>query len=534
MKKTTGITKNLLSATLWLLPFLLFGLVLPLLLLLIFGVLYVITNGQWLMLLVIFVISFLTGYLISLVVHYQRMKSVDRLVDDMSIEPSADWSEYDQTVWRVQSEWIDGKLKEKTEWVDLVQVAQQLLQNIAVEYKKGDFDFSLIETLALIEEISRRYRQEIKQNLPFIENIKLSYVKYGYDKREKLKTGMSAYRIMSDAHRIYRLLNPISAVGGEIRRAIFGDIFNKINTSSQLKLKRYLLQEVASVGIDLYSGRFVISDSELVPSEIAKDDEQRRAAAIEPLRVCIVGQVSSGKSSLVNALMQSVDAEVSRLPSTDQVVTYNCRMNLNEPDDQHESDADNATDVLRLVDLPGLDGQDKTSDLILNEVIEADLVLWVLKANQPSRELDLNFRNRLDSFFRQDANRSRRRPVMIGVLNQIDMLKPAQEWQPPYDYENPETQKGIQISDALDYNADLLNLQTIVPLCVAERKEHFNTGVLMARIDELLQEGIQTQLNRRRLSAGNRTSVKGQLQRAGRLSQSIFKVVKRGHPRSSG
>lgn len=529
MKKTTRITKTLLADTRWLLPFLLFGFIAPLITLLVFGLMYVIQNGQWLILLAIFVGSFLTGYLISIVVHYRQMKLVDQSVDDMSIEASESWSDFDHSVWQAQNDWIDEKLGATSEWVELLPVAQALLQNIAVSYEKGDFDFSIVETLALIEEISRRYRVEIKLNLPFVENVKLSYVKYGYDKRQTLKTGLSAYRVMSDAHRVYRLLNPVSAVSGEIRRAIFGDLFNKVNSASQIKLKKYLLQEVASVGIDLYSGRFVISDSELVPSETAKADEQRKAPALEPLRLCLVGQVSSGKSSLVNALTQSVDAEVNRLPSTDQVVTYQCRKGSAELN-QANTEEEDGTDVLRLIDLPGLDGQQKTTDLILSEVVDADVVLWLLKANQPSRALDVEFKARLDEYFQQAANRSRRRPIIIGVLNQVDLLKPAREWQPPYDYEHPKSPKESLIAEAVAYNEEQLNLKTLIPVCVAEQKAHFNTGLLMSLINEHYAEGLQIQLNRRRLSGENRASVKNQLHRAGRLSQSLFKVMKDGHP----
>ncbi|EAR09120.1 GTPase family protein [Reinekea blandensis] len=530
MTKTTRITKTLLSDTRWLLPFLLFGLIAPVLTLLVFGMIYVIQNGHWLMLLVIFVATFLIGYLMSVVIHYRQMKSVDQSVQDMSIEASENWSEFDHSVWQAQNIWLEEQLKASSEWTELLPVAQTLLQNIAHAYNKGDFDFSVVETLALIEEISRRYRVEIRESLPFVENLKLSYVKYGYDKRETLKTGLSAYKVMSDAHRIYRLLNPVSAVTGEIRRAIFGDLFNKINSASQMKLKKYLLQEVASVGIDLYSGRFVISDSELVPSEVANADKQRQAPALEPLRLCLVGQVSSGKSSVVNALTQSVDAEVNRLPSTDRVVTYQCRKH-NADTEPNNTEPDDGTDVLTLVDLPGLDGQQKTSDRVLSEVVNADVVLWLLKANQPSRALDVEFKAQLDDYFQQPANRSRRRPVVIGVLNQIDLLKPASEWQPPYDYEQPKSLKERLIADALAYNAEQLNLQTLIPVCVAEQKTHFNTELLMSLINEHYADGVQIQLNRRRLSSDNRASMKKQLQRAGRLSQSLFKVMKEGHPR---
>ncbi len=77
----------------------------------------------------------------------------------------------------------------------------------------------------------------------------------------------------------------------------------------QYAAKQALLDEVAAVAIDLYSGRFSIEDGAAKASDVSELDEQRFAPELEPVRIVLVEQTSSGKSSLINALKQELVAE---------------------------------------------------------------------------------------------------------------------------------------------------------------------------------------------------------------------------------
>ena len=70
----------------------------------------------------------------------------------------------------------------------------------------------------------------------------------------------------------------------------------------QLKAKEALLDEVAAVAIDLYSGRFSLEEDDLQVSNASESDEEHFAVALEPIRIVIVGQIGAGKSSIVNIL----------------------------------------------------------------------------------------------------------------------------------------------------------------------------------------------------------------------------------------
>jgi predicted GTPase len=221
--------------------------------------------------------------------------------------------------------------------------------------------------------------------------------------------------------------------------------------------------------------------------------------------------VSVGKSSIINALIGSIVAEVNQLPSTRTATVYQAKL-------------DNDIDALHLVDLPGLDGQSEHDAYLLEQMMQSDVVMWVLKANQPARALDTKFNEQWQTWLKDPKQRARRQPIMLGVLNQVDRLAPQAEWQPPYDLQNPTSPKACNIRDALDYNQKLLNFQSIIPLSVSEDKPAYNLEELEKLLDQYYEQGMQVQLNRRRLEANDSFSVQEQFKRAYRLGKSLFNL----------
>uniref|UniRef100_UPI0018E44F42 GTPase family protein n=1 Tax=Vibrio splendidus TaxID=29497 RepID=UPI0018E44F42 len=271
--------------------------------------------------------------------------------------------------------------------------------------------------------------------------------------------------------------------------------------------KQALLDEVAAVAIDLYSGRFSIEDEALKASDVSEVDEQRFAPELEPVRIVLVGQTSSGKSSLINALKQELVAEVDVLPSTDTSTVYNAFVDDND---------------VRVVDLQGLDGNPKTEALMLKEMTQADVVLWVLKANQSARELDKQLKDKFDAFYDDPKNISRKKPIVVSVVNQVDRLKPVDEWQPPYDLENPTSTKAKIIAQALEYNHMLLKTDIVLPLAIAPEKAEFGLEVLKRTLIEGIADANNVQRNRQRLEAMKRgTSIKGQLNKAVKAGKKV-------------
>ncbi|MFB9936769.1 GTPase family protein [Photobacterium aphoticum] len=489
---------NLLSRTsAGVIPLILMALVLPVLALAGLGLVSVVENGYWLMLSLVLVGSsllVLAGYLWVRRQASEPDVTEDDLKGDIAVAPSGEWGAFDRDVWQSLNVRSKDLLAQDDSWPALREHSMALAMEVSARYaaeRKGksghagqEWAFTAPEFLLMMEQVSKRYRHFLLNHVPFAEHLKISTLQQGYRHKEKLGAAKKLY----DAYRLFRAFTPAGIVA-EARGQIFGALFDQVSDEVQHKLKKVLLQEVISVAIDLYSGRYSVTDGELGESTVKQQDEGRLAEEIEPLRVALVGQVSAGKSSFVNAFVGSMVAEVSAIPSTDKIVIHRCHVE--------------GVDLIHLVDLPGIDGNEKTQALLLEQMTQSDVIFWLVKANQPARQQDVMLKQLFDDFYLQPKNRSRKKPRVIMLLNQVDRLQPANEWAPPYDMTQPTDAKGKIIKAALDFNLEQLKPDEGIVIAMPEQQPSYN----MAEVGESLlgsfEEGINTQLNRRRLSHGS-------------------------------
>ena len=424
----------------------------------------------------------------------EQEQEQENFVDESLVQPSGDWGAFDQQIWEQQNDQIPQLLEQNDEWDQLKEHGLTIITHVAKDYGRKELAFSLPELLKMTEEISRRYRKILLEHAPFIEKIPFSLYKYGYQHQEEAKKGIQISSWVFNAYRALRLTTPAGVIS-EIRSRILGETFGSLSTRLQHQLKQALLQEVISVAIDLYSGRFNIGDDEITASSLTNTNEDDKPFTPEPLRICLIGQVSAGKSSIINALKNELVAETSRLPSTDRVTVYQCSIE--------------GVASLNLTDLPGFDGDEKTDKLLLEQVTKANVILWVLKANQPARSTDQAFKAKLEAFYQQPGNRSKKQPVIIGVLNQTDQLK-----------------NEHLIIEAQEYNRALLDFKDIVPLSVPKNKPAVNLPALEQFLDEYFDEGMLVQLNQRRMKAGETINLSEQAKRVYHSGKSLFSLFK--------
>lgn len=430
-------------------------------------------------------------------------------INDALVKASTDWSQKELSIWNDSKHHVRQQLMVDIEWGNLDQTGLEVLEFVAKKFDKKSLDFSIPEGLKLFEEVSRRYKLVVREHIPGIEYLKVSYIKAGYEAYDKY--GDLGQKIVKAAiwgnHLKNLYLNPLKVVSDLGREQATSSMTRGVVDDMQYAAKQALLDEVAAVAIDLYSGRFSIEDGALKASDVSELDEQRFAPELEPVRIVLVGQTSSGKSSLINALKQELVAEVDVLPSTDTSTVYNAFVDDND---------------VRVVDLQGLDGNPKTEALMLKEMTQADVVLWVLKANQSARDLDKQLKDRFDAFYDDPKNISRKKPIVVSVVNQVDRLKPVDDWQPPYDLENPTSTKAKIIAQALEYNHILLQTDIVLPLAIAPEKVQFGLDTLRQTLLERIADANNVQRNRQRLEAMKRgTSVKGQLNKAVKAGKKV-------------
>jgi len=248
---------------------------------------------------------------------------------------------------------------------------------------------------------------------------------------------------------------------------------------------RLLVLEIGRAAIDLYSGRLTLSGEEIHAAQ-QRDMAGATIDPVTPVRILLAGQVSAGKSSLLNALAREVRGAVGPVPTTANATEFLL-------------DQDGRPSVV-LVDTPGLDGSAAVTEELLRQAERADLVLWVAAATQAARAND---RSALDALRGQGAAQLARRPApVLLALTHVDQLRPAADWAPPYDIATPSRPKAQAIRAAMDSVARILDLPVdkIVPVALPAGREPYNLDALWARIVLEMDEAKLVQLDRVRLS----------------------------------
>ena len=231
--------------------------------------------------------------------------------------------------------------------------------------------------------------------------------------------------------------------------------------------------------------------------------------------LAICGQVKAGKSSTINALLGEQRAKTDVLPATAGINRYE----LQQP---------GMDSKLVLLDTVGYHHTGATEDQLHSTeeaAQEADLLLLVVQARDPARQADVEMLDRLRDWF---ADRPQfRMPPVLAVMTHIDMLTPAMEWSPPYDWKNPTRTKEKMIRDALATVRDQFGerIVGVVPVCAAPGKVYGIQEDLLPALARQLDEAHAVALLRCLYDEANERKVRkvfGQLLAAGQQALHIL------------
>ncbi|MFO0936652.1 MAG: GTPase [Gemmataceae bacterium] len=179
----------------------------------------------------------------------------------------------------------------------------------------------------------------------------------------------------------------------------------------------------------------------------------------EPVSLAIIGQVKAGKSSLVNALFGEQRAQVAVTPETAGATKYRLQSEGLPP--------------LTVIDSAGY-GEMGASDRDMAAAIalakEVDLLVLACHARSAARQADVQFLDGLRTAF--DKLPGLKLPQIVLALTHIDLLTPASEWSPPYDWESGTRTKEQSIRNAVAAAREAFGARVdgIVPICTAEGK----------------------------------------------------------------
>ena len=321
---------------------------LPWVTLLVLGMLWLWQTGRvWIWAIVAAALGLLAWPLLRLV--RRRANAEARLaLGDLS-EPSRAWTARERDAW---SEVLAIASKTDPFWFTEVEPlatsARQTIEAVSRRFHPHDpsawAKFTLPELLLLTERVSRDLRREALRSMPGARDITLSRVLWFKQQYERYGPVMQAlWRWGYGAWRVVRIpLNPIAAAGQEFSRVFSDKTIDAVSYRLRAMVTQEFVLTVGRAAIDLYSGRLALSDEDV---HAARTNELAAAAGpVGPVRLVLIGQVSAGKSSLVNALAQESRSAVGPLPTTARVAEYRLEQ-AGRP-------------AVSLVDMPGLENGD--------------------------------------------------------------------------------------------------------------------------------------------------------------------------------
>ncbi|UJP05738.1 MAG: 50S ribosome-binding GTPase [Nitrosomonas sp.] len=459
---------------------------LPLLALFILGFIWLWQNGQLIFWLVAMIGCAMLGYgLQRWLVQRDR-----KLLSDPAAEPNPEWPPSADAAWKQVVVLADNcrpedwPLEQGT-WV--LALGQKAMETVAHCYHpdadKPLYELTIPHTLLIIERASRDLRLDVAEKIPFSNRLTIGDFFRIQRWTEKAEQLFKIYRAGSI------LVNPVNALLGEVWRLFRERSFNQARDELHRWFLRAYVYKVGYYAIDLYSGRLPLGEEQMpqtatpeTQTDLAVADRATKAA-VEPLRILVLGRANAGKSSLINALFGELTAAADVLSDTTRTL---------QP---YTLIREGLTQAL-IFDSPGCDSSFFDSKQMLIAAGNADLIIWVTPADRPDRQSERQFLDALHSH--QSVQMDRRPAPLLAAASFIDRLRPVNEWHPPYDLTDTGNAKAVNINAAIRaVAADLaVPVERVIPVCLQHGSVYNVNDTLWAVILNHQDEALRVRLMR--------------------------------------
>lgn len=335
------------------------------------------------------------------------------------------------------------------DWQTFWQRCQELVSAIAHAYnpevKRPLLNIYIPQAYGLIRGTVDDTDRVMQKLSPVLSRVSIGQAVEAYEVYRKLEP--SARKLTQAFKWSQWLLNPAAAAANVATKKFNSQANQELLLNLGQLIRETALKNLAQQAIALYGEETItlpeVSSEPALPQaqtqtikEIIESAEPEAEVIQKPVNIILVGRTGAGKSSLINTLFQADKAEVDVLPSTAEIQNYRWQTSTGE--------------VLNLLDTPGYEqaNRPEIKERVLERAAQADLLLLVTPAPDPALQMDLDFLQTLKADL-PDLN-------AIGIVTQVDRLRPIREWNPPYDWREGSKPKEKSIREATAYRVEQL------------------------------------------------------------------------------
>jgi predicted GTPase len=412
-----------------------------------------------------------------------------RLLPSPEAEVPLHWTERDRQAWRLveaRAKTAAGlDTKKLGEFQFYVDTAREMALELARAYQPKAEDpigiLTVPEILTVVELAAHDMAEIVDQYLPGGHWLTINQWKQARQATEWYQTASNIYWIVS------ALFSPIdTGLRYAASQVGVSKPWQQLQQNLLVWFYTAYVQRMGTYLIDLNSGRLRVgvrryrelvlgqapADGQVAPPPADAADQVRRVT------LTVMGQVKAGKSSFINALLGEQRANADVLPATNEITGY-------------ELQPPGVPSRFVLLDTVGYGHTGPKQDQLkaTQEAAQnSDLLLLVMQARNPARQADLEMLQALQRWFASRPDL--RMPPVLGVMTHIDLLSPAMEWAPPYNWQQPQRTKEHQIQQALTAVREQLGeyLVGCVPVCTAPGKVYGMEEWFLPTAMELLDE----------------------------------------------
>lgn len=325
--------------------------------------------------------------------------------------------------------------------------------------------FTLPEALSLIERVSSQLSSFVNASIPLGDRMTVGQLLRVYRWRSAVNVAEQAY----DIWRIIRLINPAAAATQEIREQLTRRAYDWGREELAKRLAQAYVREAGRAAIDLYSGRMRLAKKSALSAATSATTAQAQADSAaddqEPVRILVAGLRGSGRSSLIDALLERPLAFSAGMPDSKEYVAHVLPLNASNP-----------ALLIEGPDAPTTAG--RAVNRFLSAAGQSDVIIWVTSATATDHASE---RQILDEVRRQSASRIRRKPQpILCVLTNLDEAQSAHT-------------PGSDISaTATGLNVPLMDIVT----ASSGAGEALNVSAVRSRLLDLMPEANRVRLLR--------------------------------------